>query len=318
MSPASRVDLPAAPMAGAAGAPLLRRLTAPNPGPMTGDGTNSFLLGSESLAIIDPGPAIDAHLDALTEAAAGRPVFAVLVTHSHLDHSGGARRLAERLGAPLLGFGPHEAGRSAAMQALAAQPGGMDGGEGADRDFAPDRLLADGDALTAPDGAWRLTALHTPGHTSNHLSFALETPEHDGAWRSRALFCGDHVMAWSTSLVSPPDGDMGAFMSSLARLSERDDPLYLPAHGDAVADPKARLAELTKHRRGREAAVLAALEHGPANAEALARRIYTDVAPRLLPLATRNVLAHLIDLWERKRLTLEGEIVSAAAIFRLS
>lgn len=287
----------------------IAQVTANNPSPMTAEGTNSFLIGRESLALIDPGPNHPEHLDALEAAAQGRDVFAILITHSHADHCAGARALADRLSAPILAFGPHEAGRSATMAALAEQ--GLGGGEGADPGFAPDRILADGERLDAPEGGWRIEALHTPGHTSNHLSFALEV-EDSGAWRSRALFCGDHVMAWSTSIVSPPDGDMGAYMRSLDRLSAREDPLYLPAHGAAIREPAARLAELTAHRKGREAAVLKTLEAGPANAGALAQAIYTDIDPLLLPLAERNVLAHLIDLWERGLAEPDGPIRSEA------
>lgn len=308
MSLAATVELPDGP-------PILR-LTADNPGPMTGSGTNTFLIGEEALAIIDPGPMRGEHLEALIRAVAGRPVFGVFVTHSHVDHSPLARPLAERLDAPVLAFGPHEAGRSATMARLAEQ--GVGGGEGADLGFAPDRVLGDGDTSAAPSGGWRLAAIHTPGHTSNHLSFALEAPGAAGDWRSRALFCGDHVMGWSTSLVSPPDGDMGAYMRSLDRLAGRDDPLHLPAHGEAIGDPAARLDELIRHRRGREASVLAALADEPADAAALARRIYTDVAPKLLPLAERNVLAHLIDLWEQDRVALADEAISTTARFQLA
>ncbi|MEM9725216.1 MAG: MBL fold metallo-hydrolase [Pseudomonadota bacterium] len=305
----------------------IRMLVAANPSPMTGDGTNCFVIGAEALAVIDPGPADPAHLEAIVAEVAGRPVFGVFVTHSHLDHSPGAGPLAERLGAPVLGFGDHAAGRSDTMRTLAEEAGaaaGLGGGEGADWSFKPDETLADGAAHMAPGGAWRLVALHTPGHTSNHLSFALEEAEggdraetEAGVWRSRALFCGDHVMAWSTSIVSPPDGDMGAYMASLAKLAAREDPLYLPAHGPAIADPRARLEELTTHRRGREAAVLSALEQAPETAAGLAKAIYTDLDPRLLPLAERNVLAHLIDLWEQGRCAPEGGQIRADARFRV-
>lgn len=307
MSPMRSVDLGRA-------APPVVAATAGNPGPMTADGTNSFLIGAESLAIIDPGPDLPEHRAALIAQIAGRPVLAVLVTHSHRDHSAGAAALAGALKAPVLAFGDHAAGRSATMAALADQ--GVGGGEGADAAFAPDRRLADAETLTAPEGGWRLQALHTPGHMSNHLCFALETPG-EGGWESRALFSGDHVMAWSTSLVSPPDGDMGAYMRSLARLAGRRDPLFLPAHGAAIGDPAARLAELIAHRRGREAAVLTALAAGPADAAALTRAIYTDVAPAVLPIAERNLLAHLIDLTEQGRIAPEGGAISTTARFAL-
>ena len=219
--------------------PPVARLTAGNASPMTAEGTNSYLIGEERLAVIDPGPAREAHLDALIAAVAGRPVFGVFVTHSHVDHSPLARPLADRVQAPVYAFGKHEAGRSETMARLAKQ--GVGGGEGADLDFAPDEEMADGSAIAAPDGGWRLLALHTPGHTSNHLSFALETPDGDGGWRSSALFSGDHVMGWATSIVSPPDGDMGAYMASLDKLAARRDPVFLAGHGETIADPAARV-----------------------------------------------------------------------------
>ncbi|MEL6980423.1 MAG: MBL fold metallo-hydrolase [Pseudomonadota bacterium] len=302
----------------AGGAPPVLRITADNPSPMTAEGTNSFLVGREALALIDPGPEDAAHLAAMKDAAGGRPVFGVFVTHSHLDHSAGAQAAAEALGAPILAFGDHHAGRRAVMRRLAEAEGaaaGLGGGEGADLSFAPDRRLADDEIAAPPNGEpWRLRALHTPGHTANHLSFALEAADGE----AYALFCGDHVMAWSTSIVSPPDGDMGAYMASLARLAARDDPLFLPAHGATIAEPQARLAELIAHRKGREAAALAALESGAKTPAELARAIYRALDPRLLPLAERNMLAHLIDLWERGRAAPEGGRVGAAARFALT
>lgn len=277
-------------------APGLRRVLAPNPSPMTHRGTNTYLIGARGLAVIDPGPADAAHLDALLAAVApGQRVTHILVTHAHLDHSPLARPLAEATGAPVLGFGPAEAGRSAVMRKL-AEAGEVGGGEGVDAGFAPDTWLPDGAAVQG-DG-WQLTALHTPGHMANHLCFASDD----------ALFTGDLVMGWASSLVSPPDGDLGAFMASLGRLRRTAWRVFHPGHGAPVAAPLTRLDALLAHRRARETAILAALSDGAATASELARRIYTDTPPELLPAATRNVLAHLIDLAERSRIEPLGRL----------
>jgi glyoxylase-like metal-dependent hydrolase (beta-lactamase superfamily II) len=282
----------------------LQRVTAPNPSPLTGTGTNSWVIASQGeVAVIDPGPAIPAHLQALAEAVgqAGGRLRAILVTHAHLDHSEAAPALAEATGAPVLAFGPAGAGRRPQMAALAQA--GLTSAEGLDLAFRPGRSLADGETLRL--GALEIAALHTPGHSAGHLAFAC----------GDLLFSGDHVMGWSSSLVSPPDGDMGAYMASLARLQGRVWQRMLPGHGPAVEDPAARLAELIAHRRGREAAVLQALSDGPADAAALARRIYHDTPAHLLPAAARNVLAHLIDLEERKLAAALGPI-RADTVFR--
>ncbi|ETX29137.1 MBL fold metallo-hydrolase [Roseivivax isoporae] len=268
-------------------APGLVRLLAPNPSPMTFWGTNTYLVGTRGLAVIDPGPDLPAHLDAiLASLGPGQHITHILVTHAHLDHAPAARPLAARTGAPILAFGDARAGRSAAMRRLAAA-GTLGGGEGVDAAFVPDAELPDG-ALVAGDG-WQIEALHLPGHFGNHLGFAL----------GDTLFTGDLVMGWASSLVSPPDGDLTDFMASLDRLASRTWSSFLPGHGAPVTDPAARLAELIAHRRAREAAILAALRAGAADAAAIARTVYTDTAPALLPAAERNVLAHLIDLHGR-------------------
>ncbi|MFW5642295.1 MAG: MBL fold metallo-hydrolase [Roseicyclus sp.] len=284
----------------------LRRVLAPNPSPMTFRGTNTYLLGAGEVAVIDPGPAMAGHLDAILGALApGERVGAILVTHSHLDHSPLARPLAEATGAPILAAGPSDWGRSGTMRAL-AEAGGLGGGEGVDAGFAPDRRIGDGETVA---GAWgEIEVVATPGHMANHLSFG---------WRG-ALFSGDMVMGWSTSLVSPPDGDMGAFMASLARLAGRADRIHYPGHGDPVTEPAARLAELAAHRRSREDQIRAALaELGAASPGHLATRIYRDLDARLLPAAERNVLAHLVDMMERNLVTTEGGI-GADVAFRLA
>lgn len=275
-------------------APGLRRIVAPNASPMTFRGTNTYLLGTRALAVIDPGPDDPAHLDAILSALGpGQRISHIFVTHAHLDHSPLSRALARETGAPIHAFGRFDAGRRPVMQAL-AESGLVGGGEGVDAAFVPDRRLADGDRI-AGDG-WQLEALHTPGHMANHLSFA---------W-GRALFSGDHVMGWASSIVSPPDGDLSAFMESLHRLQTRRWAVFHPGHGAPVLAPSTRLRDLIAHRLKREAAILTALSEGPARAADLAARIYTDVAPALLPAAERNVLAHLLDLAGKKEVTAQG------------
>ncbi|MEM8841239.1 MAG: MBL fold metallo-hydrolase [Pseudomonadota bacterium] len=277
----------------------VRRLTCDNVSPMTFTGTQSYLVGSGDVAVIDPGPMRDGHLGRLLAALEpDERISHIFVTHSHLDHSPGATWLADRTGAPVLAFGPHGAGMSTVMRGLPD----LGGGEGADPDFLPDRRLTDG--ATVAHGDWSLSALHTPGHLSNHLSFALGD--------TGIVFTGDTVMGWATTLVSPPDGDMAAFMGSLARLSERTDRVFLPGHGSAVTDPAGMLAHQTAHRKARARQVLQALEQGPSDPATLTRRIYTDVDPKLLPAARRNVLSTLIWMIEDGKVDARGAIASDA------
>lgn len=268
-------------------APDLVCILAPNPSPMTHWGTNTYLVGRDSLAIIDPGPNNSAHLAALIDAIDGRPVEHILLTHSHLDHSPLARPLAEATSAPVLAFGDSTAGRSPVMMAL-AQQGLAGGGEGIDHDFKPDVHLADGAMIT---GGWgQMQAVHTPGHIGNHLCFV---------WKD-VVFTGDHVMGWASSLVSPPDGDLTDFMQSCARLEQVSTTCYYPGHGAPISDPATRLNWLISHRRGREQQILEVLHSGPQTVPDLTKAIYIDVAPALLPAAERNVFAHLVDLTEHR------------------
>ncbi|MBT8458734.1 MAG: MBL fold metallo-hydrolase [Boseongicola sp.] len=282
----------------------LRRIVAPNPSPMTFRGTNTYLLGQRDLAVIDPGPPDETHLAAILDAlGAGQRISHIFVTHSHADHSPLAMTLAQITGAPIHAFGDSRAGRAAHM----ARFGNLGGGEGLDMTFMPNIHLSDGETISGSD--WSLSALHTPGHMGNHLSFAWS--------EGQALFSGDLVMGWATSMVSPPDGDLTDFMSSLDRLSQRDqDQIYYPGHGDAIEAPQARVAALSAHRKSREAQIRDALGAGPASPSQIARAIYTDVSPRLLPAAERNVLAHLIDLTIRNVTEPQGEF-AADAIFSL-
>jgi glyoxylase-like metal-dependent hydrolase (beta-lactamase superfamily II) len=265
----------------------LRRVRAQNPSPLTASGTNTYILGRGKVVVIDPGPNLPGHLAAILAALLpGESVTGILVTHCHLDHSALAPALSQATGAPTLAFGPAHSGRTALMERL-AQDGLPTGAEGFDLGFAPDRLVAHGEDLRFGDLA--ITALHTPGHTGCHLSFA-----HQGR-----LFSGDLVMGWSTSLISPPDGDMAAYMNSLALLNRTPWIAAYPGHGDAVADPAARIGDLVQHRLGREAQVLAALGPAPRTLPDLTRQIYADTPPHLWPAAERNLLAHLIKLWQQ-------------------
>ncbi|MWD29262.1 MBL fold metallo-hydrolase [Aquicoccus sp. SCR17] len=285
-------------------APGLRRVLAPNASPMTFRGTNSYILGEGEVAVIDPGPADPAHLEALLAALApGERVTHILVTHAHLDHSPLARPLSERTGAPVLAHGDAGAGRSEVMEAL-ARSGMAGGGEGVDAAFAPDERLADGTVVAGRD--WQVEALHTPGHFGNHLSFA---------WGD-AVFTGDLVMGWASSLVSPPDGDLTDFMASCERLAARDWRVFHPGHGAPVEAPAGRLAWLLEHRRGREAQILSALGSEPRDSTELAALIYTDTDPALLPAASRNVFAHLVDLAGRGLALPEGPIAATARFRR--
>jgi len=285
--------------------PGIRRILAPNPSPMTYWGTNTFVLGEGAVTVIDPGPALPAHLEAiLAGLAPGEHVAQILVTHTHLDHSPLARPLAEAAGAPVIAYGDAMAGRSAVMTQL-AEAGLTAGGEGVDAGFAPDEILADGAEMEIAPGQ-SLTAIWTPGHFANHLSFALD----------EVVFTGDHVMGWASTLISPPDGDLTAFMASCARLGERPARRFYPAHGAPVDDPAARLDWLIAHRRGREAEILAALDAGPALIAELARMIYTETPPALLPAAERNVFAHLIDLHSRGAVEAEPELAATARFAR--
>jgi glyoxylase-like metal-dependent hydrolase (beta-lactamase superfamily II) len=279
----------------------LVRVLAPNPSPMTLHGTNSYLLGEDVLAVIDPGPNDPAHLAALEAAIDGRPVTHVLVTHSHLDHSPLAPLLAARLDAPVCAFGPHDAGRRPVMVRLAA--GGLiGGGEGIDAAFRPDVSLADGALLNGPWG--QIEAVHLPGHIANHLGFA---------WGD-ALFSGDHVMGWASSLVSPPDGDLTAFMASCDRLLTRPETVYHPGHGAPIPDGKARTRWLMTHRAQRTAQLLEALAEASGDLQSLTLRVYTDIDRRMLPAAARNLLAHLIALEEQGKIKAMPHL-SADAIF---
>jgi hydroxyacylglutathione hydrolase len=292
-------------------APGVRRVTCRNPSAMTFTGTRSYLVGKGDLALIDPGPDDREHLAAIAAALApGERIAHILVTHSHADHSPGARAVADATGAPIHAFGPHGAGLSDTMRRLRADGAVLGGGEGGDSGFLPDHAMPDGETVEFGTDGWALTALHTPGHLSNHICLVLE-----GAG---ILFSGDTVMGWATTLVSPPEGDMAEFMASLHRLAGRggEDRLYLPGHGHPITDPAAMLAFQIGHREARMAQILEALAICAADSGELARMIYTDIDPALLPAARRNVLATLIGLLDQGRVAVRSGI-SAGAVFEL-
>ena len=274
--------------------PLVRRIVAPNPGPFTYTGTGTYLVGRGRVAVIDPGPDLPAHVDAILEATTGETITHILVTHTHRDHSAAAPRLAAATGAPTCGHGPH--GGRGRRDTRAPDDDTAHVEEGVDRDFVPDIALGDGDAV---EGAgWRLEALWTPGHTSNHLCFALDA--------ERALFTGDHVMGWSTSVIVPPDGDMAAYLAALERLRRRDDAILWPTHGPPIREPRRFLDALIAHRHAREAAIEAAVRAGRSRLADIVRVVYADTPESLHAAAACSVLAHLIHLAERGKVRIEG------------
>ncbi len=265
--------------------PLVTRVLAGNASPYTHTGTQTHLVGREALAVVDPGPDEPAHLDALLRVIAGRPVAAILVTHTHRDHSPLAARLREVTGAPVIGCAP-----------LTMDDEGPRADAAFDTDYAPDRVLGDGERIEG-DG-WTIEAVATPGHTSNHMAFAL--PE------ASALFSGDHVMGWSTSIVSPPDGDMGDYMASLEKLLGRPETVYYPGHGEAVDNPQRLVRGMLGHRKQREGQIVRLLARGTSGIEAMVEAMYVGLDARLKPAAARSVLAHLIEL-QKRGLAVAGE-----------
>ncbi|BAF87480.1 metallo-beta-lactamase superfamily protein [Azorhizobium caulinodans ORS 571] len=269
--------------------PLVRRIVAPNPSPFTFTGTCSYIIGRGQVAILDPGPDDPAHVAALLDAVRGETVTHIVVTHTHRDHSPAAAALKAATGAVTVGEGPHRPARPLHIGEINA----LDAS--GDMDFLPDIALAEGEALTGP--GWTLEAIATPGHTANHLAFAL--PEND------LLFSGDHVMAWATTIVAPPDGAMGDYVRSLKKLAARSEPLYLPGHGGPVRDAPAFVRDYLDHRRAREAAILRGLERNTTIPD-LVRGIYIGLDPRLVGAASLTVLAHLEDMVGKGLVTTEG------------
>ncbi|MBY5554385.1 MBL fold metallo-hydrolase [Rhizobium leguminosarum] len=277
-------------------APGVERVTANNPGPFTFFGTNSHIVGSSSVAVIDPGPEDEAHYQALMAALGGRAVTHIFISHTHRDHSPLAKRLQAATGAVTVGQGPHRPARP--LRDGEINPFS----ESSDLSFVPDIALSDGETI-AGDG-WSLRAVLTPGHTANHAAFALEGRD--------ILFSGDHVMAWSTSIVAPPDGSMADYMASLERLIAREDRLLLPGHGGPVTEPAEFLRALKAHRLRREQAVLARVQAGDGRIAEMVKVIYRDTDPKLHGAAALSVLAHIEDLVERGMIAADGPPTLAA------
>ncbi len=271
--------------------PLVRRLVAPNAGPMTFKGTCTYIVGHGEVAIIDPGPEMPEHIETLLAALGQERVAQILVTHTHRDHSPAARLLKARTGAPILGCAPYEPARAPHGGEIAAVAASND------LDHAPDHVLGDGEALAGQ--GFTLTAVATPGHTMNHLAFALA--------EENALFSGDHVMAWSTTIVSPPTGSMTAYMASLEKLRARGETIYWPGHGGPVTEPQRFVRALQHHRRQRDLAIVGRLRQGDETAEAIVAAIYETLDPRLKRAAAHSVLAHLEDIAAAGRARRVGE-----------
>jgi len=271
--------------------PLVRRVVAGNPGPFTFTGTCTYVVGRGRVAIIDPGPDDPVHVEALLAAVAGETVSHVLVSHTHRDHSPAAAAVRQATGARLVGCAPHRAARALRAGELSSVEASSD------RLYAPDEAMGDGDAVSG-DG-WTLQAVETPGHTANHLAFALV--------EENALFSADHVMAWSTSFVGPPDGSMSDYMASLDKVRRRDEGVYWPGHGGPVREPHRFVRALIHHRRQREASILNRLAAGDRTIAAMVPAVYQGVAPALHGAAALNVFAHLEDLVARGLARTHGE-----------
>jgi glyoxylase-like metal-dependent hydrolase (beta-lactamase superfamily II) len=276
---------------------MVRRLVAPNASPFTFNGTCTYIVGEGAVSVVDPGPDDDSHLSALIAAVEGERVETILVTHTHRDHSAGVKRLRAATGARVVGAAPFTPRGDATA--------GLDSAH--DRDYSPDAVLADGERL--PGAGYSIEAVATPGHCSNHLCFALI--------EEGALFSGDHVMAWSTSVVAPPDGSMRAYMASLEKLRGRAEAVYWPGHGGPVVEPQRYLRALIHHRRQREASILTALADGPQTIPALVAKVYVGLSPPLIRAAGLSTLAHLEDLSDRGLVVAEAPD-GGAARYRLA
>jgi glyoxylase-like metal-dependent hydrolase (beta-lactamase superfamily II) len=291
-------------------APLIRRVTAKNPGKFSGLGTGTYIVGRGDVVVIDPGPTLNSHRDALMAALRGERVSTILVTHCHSDHSPLAAWLRETTGAPTVAFGPHVENpdwvndddepyvpdeEDLAAKAAAEADGMTE--EGHDLAFVPDRTVAHGEVAAQGDG-WTITAVHTPGHTSNHLCYFLR--EHG------AMFTGDHIMGWSTSVITPPDGDMRDYLASLATVRALAPTTLWPTHGAPVTDPAPFIDAFIEHRLERERNILACVREGEALIPDIVRRLYVGVNEKLYRAAARSVLAHMIKLVEDGSVRYEG------------
>ena len=278
-------------------APRIRRVIAKNPSPFTFYGTGTYILGEGDVAVIDPGPADPRHVEALLAATDGERISHVLITHTHVDHSPATALLKAAVPTTSYGFGPHGSGKLEQ---------GAQVEEGGDMEFVPDEAVRDGDMIEG--GTWSVECVYTPGHTSNHICFRLH--------ETKALFTGDHVMGWSTSVISPPDGDMAAYMASLEKLLTRDDEVYWPTHGPAITAPKPHVEAFLEHRRERERQILHCVRQGLGTIREMVPVIYTGIAPRLFPAAGRSVLAAVELLVSRGDLLCDG-LPTLASVYSL-
>ena len=253
-------------------------ILAPNPSPMTFNGTNTYVVGGDELAIIDPGPISDVHFSNIIKVIANRPVKFIFLTHSHIDHSPLAKQISNALGAEIYAFGPSGSGLSEIMLNLIAE-GYESSGEGIDDDFHPDHLVKDGDLFMLNNE--KITAIYTPGHMGNHVCYQYD----------KLLFSGDHIMDWATSMVSPPYGDLTQFMASCRMLQTKQFDLFLPGHGEPVRNPSERLNFIISHRLDREEQIISTIKNTPMTAIEITKIVYTEIDHQLIPAATRNVFA---------------------------
>ena len=279
--------------------PLIRRVTARNPSGFTFHGTNTYVIGHGKVAVLDPGPLLDEHVEALKQLLAEETVNHLLITHTHMDHSPAAAPLKQCWQARSYGYGPHGAGK---------QEEGVQIEAGGDMDFNPDVRVADGDQIQG-DG-WTIECVYTPGHTSNHICFAL--------LEEKALFTGDHVMGWSTSVIGPPDGDMTSYMESLEKLLTRDDEVYWPAHGTCIHDVKNFVAAFIQHRLGRERQILRCLQDGYKIITEMVPMMYKETDPRMYGAAALSVLAAMIRLIDTGQVSCNSEDPSIESTYQLS
>ena len=305
--------------------PLIRRVIAENPSKYTYRGTGTYIVGNGDVAVIDPGPILDSHRQALERALVGSRVVAIVITHCHSDHSPLAKWLHETTGAPTYGVGPHsasapgddddddddeadEADELGDDSALVGAP--VEIREDIDRDFVPTRIVSDGDVII-DTGEFALVAVATPGHTSNHMCVALP--------QERALFSGDHVMGWSTTVVSPPDGDMSSYIDSLKKVQLRDDAVIWPTHGGPISNPQIFLAQYLAHRLEREDQIVGCLRDGVSTIVEIVAQLYSEVPKALHRAAGRSVLSHLIKLIEDDRVVVaDGSKPRSKAVFALA
>ncbi len=308
--------------------PLVRRVVAPNANPFTFKGTGVYLIGRGEIAVIDPGPSLDTHLDAVLDALDdGERITHILVTHTHTDHTAGVAKLKERTGAPTYGFGPHgPVPEHDPLEAVSFDeyftpeekqkiekmwndlPDELKR-EGPDEEFVPDHAVVDGQRLTSEAGGWTIEVVHTPGHTSNHVCFGLV--------EEKTLFTGDHVMGWATSVISPPDGDLFDYMASLRKLLDRDDEKFWPTHGPSIDDPKTYVQSFLDHRAGREAQIVAALEQSPSTIKDMVPVMYAETTKQLWRAAANSVYSHLLALHREGRATTDTGEPSLVATWRL-